>query len=73
MINHFVNDKSEYKRNIDVLSAYYKDTSTYLSIMTGKPIEECLKYVKSVTSKNGKFPLIDPEVMLLVKNNNGER
>jgi hypothetical protein len=73
MINHFVNDKSEYKRNIDVLSAYYKDTSTYLSKMSGKPIEECLKYVKSVTSKNGKFPLIDPEVMLLVKNNNGDR
>lgn len=73
MNNHFVLDKSEYSRNINILSAYYKDTSTYLSKMTGKPIEECLNYIKSVTAKNGKFPLVDPEILILSKEKEGER
>lgn len=73
MINHFVKDKSEYKRNINVLQAYYKDMATYLNKMTGKPIEECFQYVKSVTSKDGKFPLQDPKVLCLSKEKEGER
>ena len=73
MINHFVKDKTEYKRNVNILDAYYKDTSTYLSKMSGKPIEECLNYIKSATSKDGKFPLIDPECLLLSKEKEGER
>ena len=41
--------------------------ATYLNKMTGKPIEECFQYVKSVTSKDGKFPLQDPKVLCLSK------
>lgn len=73
MINHFVKDKTEYKRNVNILDAYYRDTSTYLAKMSGKPVEECLNYVKSVTAKGGKFPLIDPECLLLSKEKEGER
>lgn len=73
MQNPFIKDKTEYKRDINILEAYYRDSSTYLSKMTGKPIEECLGYIKEVTSKNGKFPLVDPDVLLLSKEKEGER
>ena len=73
MQNPFVKDKSEYKRNVDILDAYYRDTSTYLAKMTGKPIEECLAHVKRVTAKDGMFPLKDPDVLLLSKEKEGER
>lgn len=73
MINHFVKDKSEYKRNINIVDAYYRDTSTYLSKMTGKPFDACMIYVKSATAKGAKFPFIDPDVLLLSKEKEGER
>lgn len=73
MKNHFVKDKTEYKRNINIVNAYYNDSAKYLSKMTGKSIEECLAHVKKVTAKDGKFPLRDPDILCLSKEKEGER
>ena len=46
MINPFVLPAEKYKRDLNILNHYLKDASTYLSLMTGKPLEECIDYVK---------------------------
>ena len=72
-MNNFVLKPTEYKRNIDIIGAYHRDSATYLSKMTGRPYEECLEYVIQVTSKGGKHAMVDPDVLCLSKEKEGER
>lgn len=73
MQNHFVRDKSEYKRQLDIVDTYTRDAATYLSKMTGKPLDKCKAYVSKVTGKEGKFAKKDPDVLCLSRKKNGDR
>lgn len=73
MDNPFVLDKREYKRNIDVLRQYVIDTSTYLSIVTGKSFDECVEFIQTQLKPGGKFEYKDPEVLYLERGDNEDR
>lgn len=72
-MNHFVQKPADYKRDINILEAYHRDSATYISKMTGRPFEECLEYVIQQTARGGKHPMHDPDVLCLSKEKEGER
>jgi len=72
-INPFVLNKSDYKRDIDLLKHYIHQTSTYLSTMTGKSFDDCKKWVIGNLSPGGKFEFIDPNITYLERQDNGDR
>ena len=55
-----------YKRDINVVSQYFKQLTFYLSTMTGDSPEEIKKYYKKKFSTGGIFEIVDP-VMTLAK------
>lgn len=62
-----------YVRNIDPVNHYLDQTSTYLSITTGKNIEECREFVKTKI-KDGTFKTIhNPRINYLERGDNGDR
>lgn len=72
-VNPFVKPKKEYKRGINILQYYLQDSATYLNLMTGKPIDECKKFISSNLKRDGKFPFVDPRVECFVRQDNGDR
>lgn len=72
-MNHFLLPKEEYKRDLDIVSAYVKDIALYLCLMTGDNYEQCLSYVARGISPNGCFPLKDPDIRYLERDKNGDR
>lgn len=71
--NPFIRNTTEYKRNLNVLQNYAKDTAMYLHLQTGKPIEVCKEFVGKSLAKGGVFEFKDPEVECLVRKDNGDR
>jgi hypothetical protein len=71
--NPFVLKSSEYRRNINVLKTYVEDTATYLHLMTQRPIEECLTFVKSSLRPGGCFEFKDPDILFTLREENGDR
>lgn len=69
----FVKPPEEYQRDVNILRDYVRSMSTYLSKMTGEPIEACYKYVMQETRPGGSMPIKDPEVAVLVRQKNGDR
>ena len=72
-MNPFLKDPGEYKRDIDILSAYTTDIATYLARMSGDSYETCHAYVVANLGENGQFPFKDPEIRLLVRDKTGDR
>lgn len=72
-MNHFTLKPEEYKRDLDIVGAYVRDTALYLSRMEGKPFDECERFVRKSISERGKFPLQDPPTRFLSKNKVGDR
>jgi hypothetical protein len=54
-------DVSFYQPSRTILPAYFKQAAVYLNKMTGKPIEECQQFIRSI-------PIKDPKVTLNVRN-----
>lgn len=52
-----------YKQSIDPLVGYLKQGALYLNKMTGKPIEECLDFIRTV-------PIRDPKVVINTRDEN---
>lgn len=73
MENHFLLDRSQYKRDLNVIKHYLTDAATYLSKHTGQPYDVCLDYVREATAAGGDMPLTDPDVMVLTRNQYGDR
>lgn len=71
--NPFVLDKVHYRRDINVLKHYVHDTATYLSLMTKRPYNECLEFVKNGVRPGGQFEFKDPDVIYLERAENGDR
>ena len=62
-----------YKRDINVVSQYFKQLTFYLSTMTGDSTEDIKKYYKQKFSNGGVFALVDPEMTLAKTKDNGDR
>lgn len=71
--NPFVLATSEYRRDIDVLKHYVDDAAAYIQIMTGAPKERALEFVRTQIRPGGKFAFRDPAVLLLEREDNGDR
>jgi hypothetical protein len=71
--NPFIWATEDYKRDLDILAHYKKDTALYISKMSGKPYDVCLKYVESQLGKGGRFELKDPITYYLHRNEFGDR
>jgi hypothetical protein len=65
----FVNSPGDYKRDINPVSHYIKDSAEYLHIMTGRPLDECKEFVK----RQVKEKMNDPRVTYLQRGENGDR
>lgn len=73
MENPFVLSKPDYKRNLDLLSGYFRQNTLFLAMMTGQPKEKCLNFIRRQVSRTGKFPLKDPNMLILRKESPGNR
>lgn len=73
LVNPFVRQKSDYKRDIDVLKHYIDQGATYLATMTGRPYLDCFNYIKQQVSKGGRFEFRDPKVTFTERNDHGDR
>lgn len=71
--NPFVLEKSEYRRDLDILRHYVDDAVTYLHVSTRKSLEECRKFVLSQLRAGGKFEFKDPIIRYLERQDNGDR
>jgi hypothetical protein len=71
--DHFTHDASAYKRDIDVIKHYVDDASLFLSINTGRSIEECRNFVNAGLAPGGAFEFKDPFVKYLDREENGDR
>lgn len=71
--NPFVLPKKEYKRDINVLKHYVQDTATYLAQMTGRPLNECLSFVRDQVRPGGQFEFKDPQIVYMERGENGDR
>lgn len=69
----FLKNPEEYIRDINVLKHCHHDHAYFLHKETGKPFDFCLDYVIKQTSKDGQFPLVDPEVLSLRRGTNGDK
>lgn len=69
----FLLEENEYKRDLNLVSAYHRDTALYLARQTQQPYEKCLAYVEQHTAPGGKLAIKDPEVLLLSKETPGNR
>ena len=73
MENPFVLPRKEYRRDINVLAHYIRDTATYISIMSDKPLTECLSFVKESLKPGGDYAMRDPQVSYLGRDENEDR
>lgn len=73
MRNPFLLDKEEYKRDIDLVKHYITQASQYLSINTGKSIEQCEEFVKNQIKPGGKFEFKDPIIHYTLRDNFEDR
>jgi hypothetical protein len=73
MDNPFVLQKSEYKRDLDLLKGFFSQNTLFLHKMTGQPKDKCLKFVRKQVSRNGSFPIKDPNMLVLRQESPGNR
>ena len=64
-VNPFVLPAEQYTRDINILNHYAEDVSLFLSIQTGKPLDQCKEYVLKNLGKNGKYPFKNENTALL--------
>ncbi len=62
LTKYFTKDDSEYKRSIDPIGQYIKQTAIYLSTNTGMSVEECADYIKKEVLNNKDSQAINPIV-----------
>lgn len=72
--NPFVLPDTEYKRDLDIFGHYIKDTTKYLSIMTGDPVDKCREHVlETIKQKDTEYGIKDPTVVFFNREDNGDR
>ncbi len=73
MENPFVLPKEEYRRDLNLMKGYFDQNSLFLQRMTGESPERCLQFLKKTLSRGGKFPLRDPNMLILKQESPGNR
>lgn len=78
MENPFSLPNDSYKRNLDIITAYQKDTAKYIQLQTGQPFTKCLAFIKQKLTPDQSndavdFKLINPDCLVLLKNKQGDR
>lgn len=73
MENPFVLKSEEYVRDINFMAHYVRDTATYLNLMSDKPMDECLTFVKNSLKADGRFPFKDPEIIYTEREDYADR
>jgi hypothetical protein len=73
--NPFVLPTEQYKRDLRPVHCYAQDAATYISKMTGAPVEECLTFVRETIRPGSASPMAmkDPVVTYLERDANGDR
>lgn len=71
MNNPFLKPPSSYKRDLDIIGGFIRDTATYLHLNTQRPLAECEDYVTRKVQADGV--LSDPKALVLVANEHGDR
>lgn len=71
--NPFVLNPNEYKRDINIVKHAIDQYAMFLSVSTGKPIEECKNHVLNTFRPNGEFQFKDPKIKYLERQENGDR
>ena len=66
-MNIFTKTAKEYveDRDLNVYKNAVLQSAEYLAKISGKPIDDCIAYVKKETSSGGKFEIKDPEMLVL--------
>lgn len=72
-MNPFIRDPSEYKRDIDIHSAYKREMAHGLARISGYSFEQCYRHIEKVTSENGRLAYKDPRVLFVGRNKYGDR
>lgn len=73
MENPFVLPKEAYKRDLDLLKGYFKQNVFFLSRMTGQPEQVAYNFLKKQLSRGGRFPIQDPNMLILKQESPGNR
>lgn len=73
MENPFVLPKEAYVRDLDLMRGYFEQNSLFLQRMTGKPEEQVMSFLKTALSRGGKFPIRDPNMLVLKQESPGNR
>lgn len=71
--NPFIDNNDEYKRDFNIVKKYVKDSSFFLHKMKDLPLETCEQLVKKTISKEGDKPLSDPKILILEREENGDK
>ena len=69
----FILPVDEYKRDIDPIGQYIEQQSQFLHIMEDISLEEAEAFVKKMIGKEGKYPIINPMVTYVRKDEYGDR
>lgn len=72
-MNYFIEDTDYYKRDLDVLGNANLQTAHYLHKRSGKPFDECLRFVEDKVKEGGEFDVTARELKVTVRKPNGDR
>lgn len=73
MINPFIRQLDDYKRDVNILSDYFDQASIYLSRQANIPLAEAQAYIKSQLGPGGRFEYQEPQAKYLERNQYGDR
>lgn len=72
-MEHFVKPVETYGRKYQLIPTYIRDSATYLHLQTGRPFEECLRFVQTSVGPGGPLQISVPDALVLIKDQNGDR
>jgi hypothetical protein len=73
MQNHFVLTSSSYVRDINPTKHYIEQSAAFLNISTGKPLEQCIAFVRKTITQGKDIGIRDPKITYLERKENGDR
>lgn len=73
MSNPFVLPDQDYQRDLNIIAGYYDDAAKYLQLQTGRPLDECLDFVRNRVHPGKPDGFTDPRALVLTKDKNGDR
>ena len=72
-MDHFLKPLPTYKRSVNLQQTYLQDGAAYIAKMRGISQEEARAFMERITGPGEQFAFRDPQVMVLVRQPNGDR